>query len=206
MSNDTAEETITSLEVVLILLMGSMDAAARVAHTVLSIGSNSHRAAWQNPNWINEIKLKAPKLGELFEPGRDERHAITILKSLRNSIHGTAMKPIIVKNRHPQDEFLIGLVDVDETQLEEAFSSLGGMHNWGVEGLSDGELLFDPGTLLEELLPRIISVLNEIMENVPLELLDHAELQPSESLPPVVSRKHPFHEHYRRNIRWQLGL
>lgn len=84
--------------------------------------------------------------------------------------------------------------------------ALGGLANWGVEELIPGHLHFDPGVLLEELFPRVLAMLNDIMVQTPVERLAHVTL-PSTDLNPTVWRdSETFDEQFRQSIRWQLGL
>jgi hypothetical protein len=95
-NNDTADEALASMDVMLLLLMGAVDATARVAHTALQITTDIHQSGWQRKTWMKEVTLRAPALGALFDPGTDESHTLTILRLMRNSIHGEAMQPLAV--------------------------------------------------------------------------------------------------------------
>lgn len=204
--NDTADRALSSLDVVLLLLMGAVDGTARVAHAVLGFTSRPDRAAWQRSGWIDCVTASAPALGALFQPGTNELHALTILRLLRNSIHGEAMQPLGVGQRHQRDRTLVGLPAAAEPGLRAAFTALGGLDDWGVEELIPGRLHFDPGVLLEQLLPRVLAMLNQIMDETPIDRLTHVTLQPSNSLPPTGRGSEPFTELNRQSVRWQLGL
>ena len=87
-----------------------------------------------------------------------------------------------------------------------AFAALGGDEAWGVEELIAGRMHADPGILLEQLLPRVLDMLNKIMDETPVEQLSGVSLEPEDSEPPVEGHSEPFHELNRQSIRWQLGL
>jgi hypothetical protein len=89
--------------------------------------------------------------------------------------------------------------------LRDAFTALGGVGNWGVEELIPGRLLFDSGVFLEQLFPRVIAMLNRVMDETPVEHLPHVSVHPSDFLPPTESQVDPFVEQDRQSIRWQLG-
>lgn len=205
-NNDTADEALSSLDVALLLLMGAVDATAGVAHVVLGLTSQPHLAAWQRSGWIAEVTGSAPKLGALFQPGTDELHVLTILRLLRNSIHAAAMQALGVGRGRQRDRTLVGLPAADEPELRAAFTALGGLDGWGVEELVPGRLHFDSGVFLEQLLPRVLTMLNRIMDETPVERLAHVMLQPSDSLPPTGQGSGAFVELNRQSIRWQLGL
>jgi hypothetical protein len=205
-NNDTAEESLSSLDVVLLLLMGSLDATARVAHAVLGLTTSPRNSGWQRSGWIQDVTAVAPALGALFQPGTDERHTLTILQLLRNSIHGEAMQAIGVGGTRRRERTLVSLPASNEPELRTAFLALGGLAAWGVEALIPGRLHFDPGVFLEELFPRIIAMLNRIMDETPIERMAHVALRPMDLLPPTGPQSGPFVEMNRQSIRWQLGL
>jgi hypothetical protein len=205
-NNDTADDALSSLDIVLLLLMGATDATARVAHSVLGLSGRQRVAGWSRTDWIAKVAARVPTLGALFLPGTDELHALTILRLLRNSIHGEAMQALGVGRPRRRDRTLVSLPASDEPALQAAFAALGGLADWGVEELIPGRLHFDPGVLLEQLFPRAIAMLNRIMDETPVERLAHVLPQPSDSLPPTGSSSGPFAELNRQSIRWQLGL
>jgi hypothetical protein len=206
-NNDTADEALSSLDVVLLLLMGAVDATARVAHAVLGLTSRPHRAGWQSQEWLAEVNAAAPALGGLFQPGTDETHALTILRLLRNAIHGEALQPLGVGSGGRQrDRTLVSLPSSQQVELLAALSGLGGHADWGIEQLVPDRFHADPGILLEQLLPRILQLLNKIMDATPVEQLAHVSLQPSDYLPPSGPQSGPFVEMNSQSIRWQLGL
>jgi len=104
---------------------------------------------------------------------------------------------------------LVGLPVSQQAELLKAFAALGGEAAWGVEQRISGRLHADPGTLLEQLLPRVLRMLNEIMDATPVEQLSGVNLQPGDLEVPAAragSPSDPFDEISRQSIRWQLGL
>lgn len=166
----------------------------------------AYLAGWQRSDWMTEVTASAPTLGALFHPGTDELHMHTILRLLRNSIHGEALQAMGVGRPRRRERTLVGLPASDEPDLRAAITALGGLADWGVEELIPGRLHFDPGTLLEQLLPRVLSMMNKVMDETPVERLAHVSLQPSDSLPPTGPHSGPFVEQNRQSIRWQLGF
>ncbi len=204
--NDTAEEALSSLDVALLLLMGAVDATARVVHEVLGIDGGAYKAGWQSKSWLAKVATAAPPLGALFEAGTDELHALTILRLLRNAIHGEALPALAVGQGRRRDRTLVGLPASQQAELLAAFAALGGEAVWGVEELIPGRIHADPGILLDQLLPRVLQMLNKIMDATPVEQLSGVSLEPDDSQPPVEGHSEPFHELNRQSIRWQLGL
>jgi hypothetical protein len=208
-NNDTADEALSSLDIVLLLLMGAVDATARVVHSVLEISSSAYGAGWQKSRWLADVSAKVPSIGGLFAASTSETHTLTILRLLRNSIHGEALPSLAVGQSGRRDRTLVGLPASEQTELLAAFTALGGEAAWGVEQHIPGRMHADPGILLEQLLPRVLRMLNEIMDATPVERLSGVSLQPSDIEVPVApagSYSDPFNEINRQSIRWQLGL
>jgi len=93
----------------------------------------------------------------------------------------------------------------DGAQILEAADHLGGRDSWGFVDLIEDRLHFEPGILLDQLLPRMIDVLNELMEATPVQRLPRVSLKPGNQVPPG-SWDAAFSEHERQSIRWQLGI
>jgi hypothetical protein len=204
--NDTADQILASVDVVLLLLMGAVDAAARVAHTTLGLTTSPHDGGWQRQRWIKAVSKHAPELAKLFEPDTEHSHALTILRLLRNAIHGEALQPLAVGPSQRRQRTLIGLPATDAKRVTEAIHALGGPECWGVESLIPERLHFDPGIFIEQLFPRVLAMLNDTMDNTPVEQLSSVSLSPAESLPPNDPQHDTFGEINRQSIRWQLAL
>ena len=205
--NDTAEDALVAMDILLLLLMGAVDATARVAHTTLGLTSPPHSSGWQRKPWRKEVREVAPDLADLFKTGSKHLHALTILRLLRNAIHGEALQPLAVGTGHRRVRTLVTLPHSDAAEVMKAIAALGGEAAWGVESLIPGRLHFDPGQLIDELFPRVLELLNCVMDDTPVERLSHVSLSPSDSLPPdEKTRDDTFGEMNRASIRWQLGL
>ncbi len=210
--NDTADDALSSLDVALLLLMGAVDATARVAHAVLGISGSvlQCRMADIEKKWVAKVSATCTWAWTTFRSGdTDHVHALTIVRLLGNSIHGEALPALGVGVGRQRDGTLVGLPASQQTELLAAFAALGGEAAWGVEQRIPGRLHADPGTLLEQLLPRVLHMLNEIMDATPVERLSNVSLQSSDlEVPPAPagSPSDPFDEINRQSIRWQLGL
>jgi hypothetical protein len=205
--NDTADEALSSLDVALLLLMGAVDATARVVHAVLGMNDDeAYNAGWQRTRWFPAVAGQVPGLGALFAAGTAEFHTLTILRVLRNSIHGEALPALAVGQGRRRDRTLVGLPASQQAELLAAFAALGGEEQWGVEQLIPGRIHADPGVLLEQLLPRVLQMLNRIMDETPVERLSGVSLDSGDSDPSTEGNSDPFHELNRQSIRWQLGL
>lgn len=207
-NNDTAEEALAALDGVLLWLMGAVDASARFANRTLGISAPDYKVGWQRP-WRAEVAEKAPKLAALLNSGTDGGNVLSILRLLRNSVHGEALESIGVASRGVRrDRTLMKLPRDDQNHLRTAFAALGGEKAWGVELLAGPETYVDPYLLLESLLPGVLRLINSIMDETLVEQLPHVSLQTTDTQPPQSDGKtlNPFAEERRQSIRWQLGF
>jgi hypothetical protein len=201
-NNDIADDALSALDVVLLLLMGAVDAVARVVHRVLQI-SGSARLSWQHDQWLARVVAAAPQFAPLIGKGTRGAHAMTVLRLLRNSVHGEALRPIAVRDGWKPQRTLVGLPADEARDLLDAINALGGQPAWGVEELIPGQLHADPGILLEQLLPSIIDLVNGLLEATPVEQLPSVVIEDHHTKPPAEA---PFDERARTSIRWQLGF
>lgn len=141
----------------------------------------------QSTAWLSAVSAIAQPLATLFDDGTDAERGLTILRLLRNSIHGEALPALGVGEGRRRDRTLVGLPRSEQAELLAAVTALGGPEAWGVEELIPGRFHADPGILLEQLLPRVLQMLNEIMDATPVEQLSHTQLEASDRQPPAGS-------------------
>lgn len=204
-NNDTAREVLDCLDVILVSLMGAVDVAARVAHQVLSLQSDIYHAAWQKERWLKEVKAKDAALAAVVGPDTPGKRTITILRLLRNSVHGEALSSLAVHNMGGPIETRVRLPQADAPGILAAMDALRGRSDWGVKEIIPGRWDADPGTLVEKLMPHVFDLLNNLMKLTPVEQLSHVSLTPDDELPPP-DPQGPFNERGRKSIRWQLGF
>jgi hypothetical protein len=209
-NNDTADAVLSELDSILVSLMGAVDTSARVAHLVLGIAGNSRSAGWQNDQqWLPRVATVEPPLAALFNPGTVHTHALTILRLMRNTVHGQMIRSIALQQPGRMLETAIMLPTDNETAILSSMDALGGRGSWGAS-TGPNRWLVDPGTFLEQLLPRIVTMLNEVMAKTPVERLAHVNLTSADCQPPSpdpsLGGMDTFGERSRLSIRWQLGL
>lgn len=206
-NNDTADEALAALDAVLLWLMGAVDVTARVAHHVLGVSGSPREAGWRpNSKLLKAAATNAPGLAAIVEPGTDGEAVLNVLRLLRNSVHGEALQPIgVIGPDSERDGTLMALPRDDQNELREAFAALGGEAEWGVRLPVVDQTRVDPGVLLENLLPRVLRLLNEIMDETPVERLSHVKIRDSDKSPPTTAET-PYTEQNRQSIAWQLGF
>lgn len=209
--NDVAEDALVAFDSCLVFLMGALDAVARVAHETLGLPEKQRRnAGWQRRDWLKLVTAAAPELATLVTPGSPGAAALTVLTTLRNTVHSAGLTAVGIGTATAQREgTLINLASgIDEAETEQlltAMDALGGRQKWGLERSLPGLQLVDPGILLEQLFLRVIQLLDELMAATPVESLAGVALTAAQAAPPPDPRG-TFSEHNRQSIHWQLGL
>jgi len=204
-NNDTAEQALASLDVILLELMGAVDATARIAHRALGLALSERAAAWhRSGRWRDALTAAAPELAAATQEGTRGDAVLQILSRLRNSVHGAALDAVGVSTRPRQREkTLVGLPHDDAQVVLQGMDAVGGPDAWSVEELIPDRFHVDPGVLIERVLVETLAVLNELMSLTPVENLAGTDLSDHQGSPPDDD---VFAEHNRLSIRWQLGL
>ena len=208
-NNDINDDALGNLDHVLMLLMGAVDASARVAHYVLALTSEEEYAAWQKEKWVKEVAKKSPKLAQLFVKGSRHRNSLEILRLLRNSVHGEALRGATLQTEGKTDTIVV-LPKRDEANILASMDKLGGKAEWGYEPFAPGVGHIRPGLLVDKLIDEIIVLLNDVLRETPVEILPKIEKANLANKPPEPKAKgrmdDTFSEWNRLAIRWQLGL
>lgn len=209
--NDLKDHALADLDVVLVLLMATVDITARVSHAALGITNvGIYRAGWQRTDWLAAVKAKSPGLASIVASDTENFAVLTVLRLLRNSVHGIALQGItVVRGTARPTESRIGLPQDDEALLLEAMNYLGGSVQWGVERHIPGQTHLEPATFVDRLFHFIVPLLNDLMNATPVEGLEYVCLTPELSFPPRLNPSggwNPFDEWTRNSICWQLGF
>jgi hypothetical protein len=202
--NDNQDDALSQLDVTLVNLMGACDAAARVAHRVLRLPANGeYRAAWQSRTWLDQVVGPAPSLENVVAVGSTGDNVLTILRLLRNSVHGEALQGIAVQKSGSPSENLVSLPPNDEARLLTAMDDEGGRSAWGARDAAPEVVFLDAGVFVDRMLIGVVELLNELMRYTPVESLQGASLTPSDLVPPDGDVWRPW---MRQSIRWQMGF
>jgi len=213
-NNDLQEDALANLDVVLVLLMGGVDVAARVAHRALGLPpAEEYRAAWQDHKkggWLAHLRAWEPALAAVVDAGTPNAHALTILRLLRNSVHGAALQGTAFLRSGTPLESMVGLPAREEAAILAAMRALGGEASWGVRSSVRGRSHVDPGVLVDRLFESIVDLLNELMARTPVEHFPGFRLSAVDTQAPAPSGQSgdldPFAPWIRQSIRMQLGF
>lgn len=206
-NNDINDEALGTLDNVLTVLMGAVDATARVAHYVIGLDeSKAYESGWQRKTWLKELAKECPQLAKVAKADSPGWHTLIILSRLRNSIHGEPIH-VMTKQDSQKSETIIGLPSDDEQGILDSMDALGGRDIWGVKQLTPNLNEIKPGVLVDKLFEEVVVLLNNIMKNTPVETLDHLDDTHRHTGPPNENKSgDPFSEWNRKTIRWQLGF
>lgn len=208
--NDTQDTALAELDVALVLLMGAVDVTARVAHRVLQLPlGKEHLSAWQKTEWLDDVRKQAPQLADVVGPESQGNHTLTILRLLRNSVHGAALPSITYQIRSKHVDSLVGLPRAEEARVRSSMEATGGSVKWGARADLPWRLL-DLGIFIDHLLESVSALLNNLMKHTPVEQLSHVDLTPWDVMPLPASNNadvfDPVAPWIRQSARWQLGL
>jgi hypothetical protein len=211
--NDLKDQALANLDEVLVLLMGAVDVAARVAHAASGLpGNRVRQAGWQNQGWLEQVRVVVPELADLVSPGSEFTDVLTVLRLLRNSVHGVALQGMsVVRDSQPMQN-LVGLPRDDQNELLDAVDRLGGRERWSVTTHA-GPVgsTFEPAALVDILFEHVFELLNALMRETPVEQMTGVDLTPEQVGPPSSTQAStgawdPFDEWTRLSVRWQLGF
>lgn len=170
-NNSTADRATEALDNLLVNMVGSFDAAARVAHLVVGIDpKRRHKAGWQNRDWRQKISIGAPALADLFDQGTSGDLLFGACRLLRNTVHGEALQSTGMQSGGQPRRTLVRLPHDDATDLIGIFDALGGSTGWGVS-VDPLHSYVEPRVLVERLLPAAFALLDQAMELTPVSQL-----------------------------------
>jgi hypothetical protein len=105
-------------------------------------------------------------LADLFRPNTSLVDTLIILARLRNTVHSEMIRATMRQSVRSRDA-VIRLPKGDEQSILEAMEALGGREAWGVRTNADGSEVVDPGLFVELLFPKVLTLLNAVMERTP---------------------------------------
>jgi len=205
-SGEALDDALSGLDSILIAFMAAFDVTSRVAHRILKLEGSEREAGWQSNSWRRKVGRTARELGELMAPGSEGHHLLTLVRLLRNSVHGTALQGLTYAKQGGSKRMLVGLPLDDEAEVLAAMGALGGEDAWGVQSLIPGQTHSDPGVFVERLFALAIPTINDILDRTPVERLPHVRLRQPDREPPTGDDADVFDLWKRQSIRWQLGL
>jgi hypothetical protein len=206
-NNDVRDEALVLLDTILLWFMSAFDVAARVANRVLGLGFSDNQVGWQRDGWRKKVEEICPGLAAVMGAGTSGRNVLTIVRLLRNSVHGAALQGAAYHNSRGPQQTIVGLPPDDEPKILAAMDAEGGRAAWGVVlEIPDYQVQLDPGVFIETAFRAVIPLLNELMDATPIEKLPYVDLDAPEQVARGGPYDNPFSAEIGKSIRWQLGL
>jgi hypothetical protein len=166
--NDTADEVVADHDQINLLLMAALSNAARVVHDVLGLDGSPTKAGWQYERWVDKVKNGDLDLANLVGGDVRGKHLLTILGSLRNTIHHRILSTIGVHDSGRPQDTLLSLPRPGRGQkgdrIAEAIRKLGGTAEWGLvdeyQSRDDPTPYARPNRFVERLLAKALQHCN----------------------------------------------
>jgi hypothetical protein len=210
-NNDLRDDALHGLDVILIYFMAAIDVAARVAHRTLQIPGDEYLAGWQKKRpggWWGQVNAADPNLAAVVASGTTGDDLLTVVRLLRNSVHGAALQGVAYVNNAQPQQTLVGLPADQEADLLASMDRLGGRATWGASSVLPGRTHVDPAIVLDRLFEYAPALLNELMEKTPVEQLQGVTITPGDRIPPRGNNQNsnPFSPLHSGCVRRLLGL
>lgn len=205
--NDVAEDALTDLDHVLVLLVGAFDVLARVAHRSTSPSGAEKQAGWRRDDWLKKLTVAAPDLGALAAEGTEGADLLKVLSILRNTVHGPALQALGLAAGPRRRGTGVSLPASETEALVEVLMRRGWDQNWGLAEFDAGRFHATPDLIVEHVLQAAIPLMNAMMVATPVERLVTADATPSLDAPPSSDDLNdPFAARHQESLRWQLGF
>jgi hypothetical protein len=199
-NRDAVRTVLVELDELLVTLMGAVDVTARFVHILLGLPAEQRRrAGWQHlDGWLAKVAEKDAALAALFGSGTPLAQTMNILVPLRNTVHSEAIRATMRQRGFARDA-PVKLPEKDEKKILEGMDALGGRQAWGAQAAPDESTVVDPGRFVEQLFPKVLTLLNAVMEHTPSA--SSAEQRRSSS------EEHPWYNvRNKLSLGWQLGF
>ncbi len=204
---EVRDEAMYHFDYLTLLLRGALDAQARIAHRAYAVAGSEREAGFQRRRWLEKLSRVAAPLHDVLTMPHSA-HLLTLLGSLRNTIHGAALPGPAVCSTDP-----VSTIEMERhaeaTALRNACTALGSLAEWGfaTERYADaatGErrerFSLEPYALAEALVRECLILIDAIAAATDVDrLLGVSTVPPLSSQPP---EEGPF----RPSIRERIAL
>ncbi|KRC65396.1 hypothetical protein ASE12_11910 [Aeromicrobium sp. Root236] len=163
--NDSADELLDNLDLLLVSLLGAFDAAAKVADLAANVHGQPHQTKWQNDQWRRRVGETFPTVEDLVGPSTRGGRVFHVQRLLRNSVHDEMISAVRLETQQPKRrENIIGLPADLRARLLDHVQHLGGPEIWGVQEIVADQLHAQPGILVEQLLAESLDLLDGLID------------------------------------------
>ena len=149
-------------DMLLVSLVGAMDAAARVINRWLDLGLPDKDAGWQKDTWRKRLGQQAPETAALLNPLSRGGALFKMARVLRNLVHADVFQ--FVGERHGESTTLLMIVpDEAEAPLVQCLEQLEATSGWGVLVRPGHRVTIHPPVFIEALSRQLLHLLNAVM-------------------------------------------
>lgn len=159
-TNYTRDYTMAFLDYWALMLIGALDAQARMTIRAYSLPLREQTANFRDRNFPIQLeKAGAPHLAEILKDAKN-RAVLTLCRQLRNTIHGASYTAIGTTGFGDPSSF-VRVAKTDATVLRDAATTLG---HPAARGLSEqsGELWFEPYSFAHTLTSDVLRLVNTV--------------------------------------------
>jgi hypothetical protein len=161
--NNTRDSMTYHFDYLTLLLVGALDAEARVARRACGISRPKERyASFRNPEYLEVLRHSAQQLYQLVS-GEHFHDVMTLLYTLRNTIHGPSMPSIgYVRDFGEPEESRVAVPIRYQEALLEAAGRCGSVERWGLTNRPSGRMFVEPHTYSLMLVEECFNMINAI--------------------------------------------
>lgn len=167
-NNDTADELLFYLDMMMLALNGALDVTGRIANEVYGIDARPTEVSFRREGWLRKLKRVAPAIADLVE-GDEHGTTIEIMARLRNTIHGESLQTA----RHwgpsvPTSTDLLLPVD-DPMETASLLEKMACLDEWGYQRHIKGFVTLNPARCVHIVFPRVVRLLNAVMRETDVD-------------------------------------
>ena len=199
----SGEEILSEVLQITLWLLGAVDAAAVIAHRVFDLAGGERNASWQNGEWINSLRNEGGEpVAKLVEEGSRGELVLSILREVRNTIHGMPPSLVLFVQNEENANLAISLPKSRNKSILKAVVNFEVPEIWGFFKSTDGQLLMHPGMFVEVMIPSVFELIDSLLDKMWNADLAKASARPQQS-PDSGFSLTPMGK--RRRL-WQLGM
>ena len=167
-SNNTRDTMMSDLEYWSLLVMGALDAMARVAHRAFRLPGSERNVSFRRMGFRGSLRKHG---GSALADAAESEHAsafIDLVSGLRNTIHGASFQPVGVLRPGEPETSRIRVLDSDAAEMLQAAGRLGDPVSLGLE---TRELLLEPYSFVFAMTDLFYRIVNELAASTEVERL-----------------------------------
>lgn len=197
--NNTRDSMMYHFDYLTMLLAGSLDAQARIAHRAYGMKGSERSASFRNSQFVRCLKSHGGKDLCCLASGQNFRDIMTLLYTLRNTIHGSRLPSLAYGVSARRQESFAAVPAGFEKSVWEAAVRCGSPEKWGL--IREHGLLLEPYTFSLVLVEECFKIIDDVAKAT-----DVSALFPKASRIPTLLEKPPDNNIFREQVRRRLAV